>query len=91
MTELSVIGVPRVPLQARCPYCRHENVAVCRRPADHETLQYCSSCLGAFVVRFEVAVKVTVLSIQGEQDRVADEQEERLELARERKAAEATA
>lgn len=82
------LGLPRIAREIRCPYCRHENFGICRRPASHETLVHCAACLGPFVVRFTVTVQAAALGIDGEQDRIADEQQERLELAHGRELAE---
>jgi hypothetical protein len=69
-TELGPSGRHSVPI--KCPYCRHEDFGVCRRPAGYETMHTCRECLGVFLVRFEVTVTARVHAIDGEAERVAD-------------------
>jgi transcription elongation factor Elf1 len=84
----TVVALPRVAREVRCPYCRHECLAICRTPVDHDVAHTCMGCGGTFVVRFEVEVKARILPVVGESDRIADEQQELLELQRSRKSAE---
>jgi DNA-directed RNA polymerase subunit RPC12/RpoP len=84
----SVVGLPRVARGIRCPYCRHDILAICRKPVYHDIGHTCAACLGTFVIRFDVEVKATVLHVVGEADRVADEQAELLELQESRRLAE---
>lgn len=63
-----------------CPYCRHGAVLVCARAGVHDVIRSCAGCGGTFVTRFEVSVKARVLGVDGEADRIADEQEERRKL-----------
>lgn len=67
-----------------CPYCRHGAVLVCASAEVHDVIRSCAGCGGTFVTRFEVSVKARVLAVEGEAERVADEQQERHELERAR-------
>ncbi|MEO8466268.1 MAG: hypothetical protein ABI640_13070 [Gammaproteobacteria bacterium] len=71
-----------VVLPMMCPYCRHQNLIGCLRPESHDVVHACTACLGRFVARFTIRIRAFALTIQGESDRVADEQDERLKLER---------
>jgi hypothetical protein len=55
-----------------CPYCEQRCTADCRWPENHVVLIRCGACSGDFAVRFEVNVKATPLTIEGEAGRAEE-------------------
>jgi len=87
------MSVPLVAVDGRsgrnvlCPYCRREHYVLCQTPVRHRVLQYCPGCTGVFVVHFDVNIRASTLTVEGEADRTAEEAAERHELERQRRAA----